>query len=78
MARVANTEVPDIFGFVLTCGRLFALHKLSPAEQKERGLRQEDSKIGPVNVGVCFLKWAFKLALNTPEAAEAIERLKSV
>lgn len=36
VARIANAKVPDIVGFILTCGGLFALNKLNPDDQNKQ------------------------------------------
>ena len=64
IARMTNAEVPDEVAHILTCGGLFALHKLTVEEQATREQKGEDPKLRPVNVGACFLKWAFQLALK--------------
>ena len=72
ISHLANTDVPPITGFIVTCGSLFALHKLSPEKQAERRAKNLDPKLRPVNVPCSLLKWAFKLLLDSPQAEEAI------
>jgi hypothetical protein len=78
IADIASARCPESFGFILTCGGIFALHKLPPEEQRERELKQLDPKLRPVNVGVCFLKWAFKLAVTDDAVVTAICGLQPV
>merc|ERR1719273_2706798 len=44
VARIASAEVPDIFGFILTCGGIFALNKLNPEEQRARKKKRSRSQ----------------------------------
>ncbi len=76
ISRLTHVEdVPDSVAFILTCGELSALNKLYPEEQEERIKRGEDPKLRPVNIGVCILKWTFKLVLMSDQAEHAIKEL---
>jgi hypothetical protein len=73
VSRIASADVPAIFGDILTCGDLVALHKLSATQQaKARGEGKQPS-LRPVNKGCNFLKWALKLAVRS-RAALAVAR----
>jgi hypothetical protein len=78
VARLANAEVPPIVGFILSCGGIFALNKLSPTEQLKRPRNDLPPKLRPVNIGCSILKWALKLALQSHEARSAIEKLSPI
>ena len=75
VARLAKAEVPKICGFIFSVGGIFALNKLSPEEQQERIDKGLKPKRRPVNIGCSILKWAFSLALKTPQARETIATL---
>jgi hypothetical protein len=71
VSRIACANVPTIFGSILSCGDLLALHKLDAAEQikaREDGILPS---LRPVNKGCNFLKWALKLAVRSPPARAA-------
>ena len=74
-AGLSNAQVPPICGYILTCGGIFALHKLNQEEQREREEDGSKAKLRPVNIGCSILKWAFKLVLKSPQARAAIARL---
>jgi hypothetical protein len=78
ITTIANAQLHDVFGFVLSCGSLFALNKLTEPEQEARIAQGLDPKLRPVNVGTAFLKWAFKLALRTDAALEAIAAMSPI
>jgi hypothetical protein len=78
IATIAQGEVHDVFGFALSCGSIFALNKISKQAQSDRMAKGLPPKLRPVNVGCAFLKWAFKLALKTPEAELAIAALSPI
>ncbi len=78
ISQLANAEVPAIAGFIVTCGGLFALHKLTAEEQAARAAQGDDPKLRPVNVPCNLLKWAFKLLLDSPQAKEAIRALSPI
>ena len=77
-ARIGNAQVPDIIAFALTCGGIFALNKLPPEEQMVRETKGLKPKLRPVNVGCAILKWAFKLAIMTKQARDAIVKLAPI
>ena len=77
-AKIANADVQDGFGTILTCGSLLALHKESPAKQAERLANNEKHKLRPVNIGSSLLKWAFKCALRTKPARKAAKALGEI
>ena len=76
IARIGSADVPEVWGTILTCGGLFALHKEDPLEQMERSIRGLPPRLRPVNVGCCLLKWALKLALKTEEPQAAIAEMQ--
>ena len=80
VARIASAAVPAILADILTCGNLFALHKLDAAEQAEAAALGLPPSLRPVNTGCNFLKWALQLAVRSPAArgaARAMEPLQS-
>ena len=75
IARLANAEVPDCFGTILTCGTLIALHKEDLKTQEITRQKGLPPKLRPVNIGCCFLKLAFQCALSTKPAKTAAAQL---
>ena len=78
VAKIANGDVPDRVADVLTCGALFALHKLDRAKQEERAKDGRPPEVRPVNVGCALLRWALKLALNSKPAQRAANKLQPI
>ena len=78
VARIACAEVPDCVGMILSCGGLFGLNKLTSTEQQERIKLGFKPKVRPVNVGVLFLKVAFKLVLKSPQVIQATLAMKHI
>jgi hypothetical protein len=58
---MASANVDPCFAEVLTTGNLIAFYKLSAENRKL--------------AGCCFLRWAFKLAVRSPEARKAAQAL---
>jgi hypothetical protein len=56
VARIASSEVPPNLADILSCGNLFALHKLDAAEQAEAGALGFPLSLRPVNTGCNLLK----------------------
>ena len=80
VARIASAQVPASLADILTCGNLFALHKLDAAEQAEAAALGLPPSLRPVNTGCNLLKWALQLAVRSPAAraaARALEPLQS-
>jgi hypothetical protein len=78
VARIGSAEVPDVWGVILTCGGLFALHKLDLENQAERARAGLEPSVRPVNVGCCLLKWGLKLALLDDRVQVAIKRMQHI
>ena len=76
VARIASAEVPPLFGHILTCGDLVALHKLDAAQQAEAAAANKPPSLRPVNKGCNFLKWALKLAVRSGPALAAARKLE--
>jgi hypothetical protein len=71
VARIGSAQVPTIFAHILTCGNLFALHKLDAAEQAEAAALGLKPSLRPVNPGCNLLKWGLQLAVRSPPAKAA-------
>ena len=78
IARIANANVPDLVGLVLTCGSLIGINKLPEEEQRQRAAEGKDPRVRPVNMGSLFLKWAFQLLLGSKKAKGAAEALRPI
>ena len=76
VARIASAQVPPILADILTCGNLFALHKLDAAEQAEAAALGLPPSLRPVNTGCNLLKWGFQLAVRSPAARAAASKLE--
>ncbi len=71
MARIGSAQVPTIFAHILTCGNLFALHKLDAGEQAEAAALGLKPSLRPVNPGCNLLTWGLQLAVRSPPAKAA-------
>jgi hypothetical protein len=79
VSRIASADVPAIFGTILTCGDLVALHKLSATQQAKAREEGKQPSLRPVNKGCNFLKWALKMAVRSRAAlvvARSLEPLQ--
>ena len=76
VARIASADVPPILADILTCGNLFALHKLDAAEQAEAAALGLPLSLRPVNTGCNLLKWGLQLAVRSPAAQAAARKLE--
>jgi hypothetical protein len=74
VATLANATASPCLAQILTTGNLIGLHKLNADDRKRAEEHGEPPALRPVNLGCCLLKWAFMLAVRSPEARKAMEK----
>jgi hypothetical protein len=65
VARIANCDdIVAVTAQLLACGEPVAFHKLNELQRMDAEQMGAETKVRPVNIGVCLLKWAMKLLLS--------------
>ena len=78
IALCTNADIPPAVAFVLTCGSLTALNKVSQEEQAKLTREGKQPKIRPINNGTQIVKKTFRIGAATPSALRVKEQLKPI
>jgi hypothetical protein len=74
-ALLATGDIPNEVAFILTCGTITPLNKLTEEENEKRREAGEEPKLRPTNNGTSVLKAAMRMAAATPSGRRAVQDL---